>query len=540
MTLMNDELVITQQEDENSLSHYGVKGQKWGQRNYQNPDGTYTELGKERRRVGYIREEAQKEKDANANKNGIKASEQTAEEFYTDEKIGGKAYKDMTRKELRAAKKRARHNEAERRAKREFNRDKKEALEAGDLDFISKNISKFTNEEIDDAITRYNKMQNLRQLEKANRKDSGYYMDKAANFLNRAEKIVTPITNISNKINEASKKASEKRNQKITEEKNALDLLWKKNPKDRPLSKLEEAELKNKEYLAETQKALRDKNKAQADEARDSREAKKYQADLIKERLKEERDAEKAIKQEVKDTRKALAEAQKRKDDARSAWEAAVLQEELKAKEEQERQAERARKQAEKEAERAEKEAKKAAKEAKRQEELEKENYKLYKQAMESYEKEAEELAIRNRDYGPSNQKVSEAMSDIYNDDMSSYSWFGSQKDSKKLNGWFSKKNKEDVKGTDFDLDDKRTNSITAKYLGKLKTSEENYWKENPTRNEKWKKDLKKRDSDVIDDWVKDMQKKYMKERKMSSQDAKEKAEEYVDAWLNYYDENLE
>lgn len=31
------------------LMHYGVKGQKWGVRRYQNPDGSYTELGKELR-----------------------------------------------------------------------------------------------------------------------------------------------------------------------------------------------------------------------------------------------------------------------------------------------------------------------------------------------------------------------------------------------------------------------------------------------------------------------------------------------------------
>lgn len=32
------------------LTHYGIIGQKWGVRRYQNQDGTYTELGKERRR----------------------------------------------------------------------------------------------------------------------------------------------------------------------------------------------------------------------------------------------------------------------------------------------------------------------------------------------------------------------------------------------------------------------------------------------------------------------------------------------------------
>ena len=33
------------------LMHYGVKGQKWGERQFQYKDGTYTPLGKERRRI---------------------------------------------------------------------------------------------------------------------------------------------------------------------------------------------------------------------------------------------------------------------------------------------------------------------------------------------------------------------------------------------------------------------------------------------------------------------------------------------------------
>lgn len=532
MQSMNEEmLAVMQEEDQNSLEHYGVKGQKWGQRNYQNPDGTYTELGKERRRVKFIREEKAKLEDANAHKNGIAESIDTESEA-AEVKIGGKAYKDMTRKELRAAKKRARHNEAERRATREFNRDKREALENGDLSFISKNINKFTNEEIDDAMFRFKKMQELKNLETANRKDASYYMDKASKFLNKAENIITPITNISNKINEASKKASEKRNQQINEEKNSLDLLWKKNPKDRPLSKMEEEELRNKKNLADTQAAMRDKNRAQADQARDERELKKYTADLLKEQMKEQRDNEKAIKQEVKEARQRLAEQKKRKDDADAAWKEAVLKEELKAKEEQEKQAAKLRKQAEKDAEKAEKEAKKAREEYERYQQQEKENYKLYKEAMEEYEKQAEELAIRNRDFGPSNEKVSKSMAEIYKDDDDSYNW-----------GWFgsSKKSKKESQNKDFDPDDERINGITKKYVTKLKNNSDkkNYWKENPTRTEKWKKDLQKRDADVIDDWVKDMKKKYMKEQKLDSKAAEAKAEAYVDSWLNAYDEGL-
>lgn len=35
---------------EQYLMHWGIKGQKWGIRRYQNEDGTYTELGAKRRR----------------------------------------------------------------------------------------------------------------------------------------------------------------------------------------------------------------------------------------------------------------------------------------------------------------------------------------------------------------------------------------------------------------------------------------------------------------------------------------------------------
>lgn len=41
---------------ENTLSHWGIKGQKWGVRRYQNKDGTLTSAGKKRRRVNYATE----------------------------------------------------------------------------------------------------------------------------------------------------------------------------------------------------------------------------------------------------------------------------------------------------------------------------------------------------------------------------------------------------------------------------------------------------------------------------------------------------
>ena len=39
------------------LIHYGIPGQKWGERKYQNEDGTWTEEGLERRRTGKTKNE---------------------------------------------------------------------------------------------------------------------------------------------------------------------------------------------------------------------------------------------------------------------------------------------------------------------------------------------------------------------------------------------------------------------------------------------------------------------------------------------------
>lgn len=49
------------------LCHYGVKGQKWGVRRYQNPDGTLTEEGKARYKLGSLHKESEIREDFKKN-----------------------------------------------------------------------------------------------------------------------------------------------------------------------------------------------------------------------------------------------------------------------------------------------------------------------------------------------------------------------------------------------------------------------------------------------------------------------------------------
>lgn len=91
---------------EDYIAHHGTRGQKHGVRNYQYPDGTYTELGKERRRVG-------------------------------------------------TGERRPLLSEEEKRQRRESYYDKKDAIRKGDIIYASKHLSEFSNQELDDIVDRY-------------------------------------------------------------------------------------------------------------------------------------------------------------------------------------------------------------------------------------------------------------------------------------------------------------------------------------------------------------------------------------------------
>jgi hypothetical protein len=90
-------------DDDNSMTHHGIKGQQWGRRRYQNSDGSLTELGKKR----------------------YKTYEEKKKEWAKDPKKVYKHRKEFTTEELEAA---ARKQAAQNDLKKELTADNEEKI----------------------------------------------------------------------------------------------------------------------------------------------------------------------------------------------------------------------------------------------------------------------------------------------------------------------------------------------------------------------------------------------------------------------------
>lgn len=464
-----------------AIEHYGVKGQKWGQRNYQNPDGTYTELGKKRRRVGYEKESS-KEEDAKL--------------------MGGKAYKDMTRKERKAAKKRARHNEAERREHRQFNKDKEAAINKADLDFITKNIDKFTDDELIKVSERFKKIQmineynNLKKEEKARKTEA--LIDKGLRYLHKASNATDDITNISNKLTNAKRAKVELQKSKTDLQKaeHELDKLINPDKYEKKKTAVEMAEEK-----AKLAKAAADLQKAQNDLERDRIDLKTKRNDLQKsdyDTFMKRIDADiKLYDKDLKQLDKRIKEIDR--DSKNYDWE--------------------------------HKDAEKT---------LAYQNN-SYIRDQNYWKSVQEEWKAKNPGKSDGKKKNKNNNDDQSDDSNSSWINYGSKDRSsiiKRILGSDKIKDYEmykPSKNRSYELDD--LNKESQKAIKKIAKEKPATKMGDYAQDKQWTKDMKKHDSYVIDKWVADMKKKYIKERNMDPAAAEAKAEEYVDAWIDAYDE---
>jgi hypothetical protein len=127
-------------EYDNYLMHYGRKNQKWGIRNFQNYDGTWTELGKARRR---------------AMSGAGEAARQVKKALKKTGKVTAATIR-RTRKAIRDASERSREKRAIKDAKRKVALQKRieKAMRNNDVAAILKYAPNITNEQLTSAKTR--------------------------------------------------------------------------------------------------------------------------------------------------------------------------------------------------------------------------------------------------------------------------------------------------------------------------------------------------------------------------------------------------
>ena len=127
------------------LSHSGVKGMSWGNRRYQNPDGTWTELGKERRRQG--------EGGGRSSSSAVSTYLKKRKEQRVAKREERAKHKEELEKQ-KAAEEEAKREEKRKAEKEEIESLKKEAIASGDVNKITKYAHLMTTEELGDAQKR--------------------------------------------------------------------------------------------------------------------------------------------------------------------------------------------------------------------------------------------------------------------------------------------------------------------------------------------------------------------------------------------------
>lgn len=149
----------------------GVKGQKWGERNYQSKDGTWTRLGLERRRAREGNGSSGKKESYFAKRKRIRVEKAEA----------AKAKKVAAKEEAKVKKEQAETETLEERRAR--------VLKSTDPQELFKNREVLTTAEINERINRINTEAKLGELAEASKKGAMYYADQVLKYGNKINQV---------------------------------------------------------------------------------------------------------------------------------------------------------------------------------------------------------------------------------------------------------------------------------------------------------------------------------------------------------------
>lgn len=136
-----------------SLTHTGVKGMKWYQRNYQTADGKWTPLGLQRRR------EREGFGDGKDGLFKVRRKTKTEKEEARKAKLAARTEKKQAKAAAKAEKKQAKQQKVEA-AKRE---DIDKAIAKGDYKYLSKHVDELSTNDIMEAQKRISTMNTMRK-----------------------------------------------------------------------------------------------------------------------------------------------------------------------------------------------------------------------------------------------------------------------------------------------------------------------------------------------------------------------------------------
>lgn len=174
---------------EGNIEHYNTKGSHWGERLYQNKDGSLTPLGRIHYGVGKARNAKRLEK--KIDKERAKERKEIAKTI--------KAEKRSQNKELKK-----RIDEEEK--NRKIAAKKEELLKKGDTKEIYKNKDLFTNKEIEDFLERKKTTDKIKPEEKSNLEKAQAAVDKFSKTVDTAQKGFTAYQTAAKLVNKISGK----------------------------------------------------------------------------------------------------------------------------------------------------------------------------------------------------------------------------------------------------------------------------------------------------------------------------------------------